>query len=66
LARASVSRLAADGGLTVVGETGSSGKTSTNDLKAAVLAPLGTVVGGALARWGGGRGAARRLPPLAD
>ncbi|MFG3621079.1 UDP-N-acetylmuramoyl-tripeptide--D-alanyl-D-alanine ligase [Nocardia sp. NPDC047654] len=44
LARASVSRLAAEGGLTVVGVTGSSGKTSTKDLLAAVLAPLGTVV----------------------
>lgn len=43
LARASVSRLA-DGGLTVVGVTGSSGKTSTKDLLAAVLAPLGPVV----------------------
>ncbi|WP_327114519.1 UDP-N-acetylmuramoyl-tripeptide--D-alanyl-D-alanine ligase [Nocardia sp. NBC_01730] len=44
LARASVSRLVADGGLTVVGVTGSSGKTSTKDLLAAVLAPLGPVV----------------------
>lgn len=43
LARASVQRLAA-GGLTVVGVTGSSGKTSTKDLLAAVLAPLGPVV----------------------
>ncbi|MGX9792204.1 UDP-N-acetylmuramoyl-tripeptide--D-alanyl-D-alanine ligase [Mycobacterium sp. MMS18-G62] len=32
------------GGLTVVGVTGSSGKTSTKDLLAAVLAPLGQVV----------------------
>ncbi|MGE0214356.1 UDP-N-acetylmuramoyl-tripeptide--D-alanyl-D-alanine ligase [Mycolicibacterium sp.] len=32
------------GGLTVVGITGSSGKTSTKDLIAAVLAPLGEVV----------------------
>jgi UDP-N-acetylmuramoyl-tripeptide--D-alanyl-D-alanine ligase len=32
------------GGLRVVGITGSSGKTSTKDLLAAVLAPLGTVV----------------------
>jgi UDP-N-acetylmuramoyl-tripeptide--D-alanyl-D-alanine ligase len=32
------------GGLTIVGITGSSGKTSTKDLLAAVLAPLGTVV----------------------
>ncbi|MRH92544.1 UDP-N-acetylmuramoyl-tripeptide--D-alanyl-D-alanine ligase [Nocardia sp. SYP-A9097] len=44
LARASVDRLAATGGLTVVGVTGSSGKTSTKDLLAAVLAPLGEVV----------------------
>lgn len=34
----------ADGALTVVGVTGSSGKTSTKDLIAAVLAPLGPVV----------------------
>jgi UDP-N-acetylmuramoyl-tripeptide--D-alanyl-D-alanine ligase len=32
------------GGLTVIGVTGSSGKTSTKDLLAAVLAPLGAVV----------------------
>ncbi|MGD9620920.1 MAG: UDP-N-acetylmuramoyl-tripeptide--D-alanyl-D-alanine ligase [Mycolicibacterium sp.] len=32
------------GGLTVIGLTGSSGKTSTKDLIAAVLAPLGEVV----------------------
>ncbi len=32
------------GGLTIVGITGSSGKTSTKDLLAAVLAPLGTVI----------------------
>ncbi|MFE6864386.1 UDP-N-acetylmuramoyl-tripeptide--D-alanyl-D-alanine ligase [Nocardia sp. NPDC057668] len=44
LARASVDRLVAAGGLTVVGVTGSSGKTSTKDLLAAVLAPLGAVV----------------------
>lgn len=44
LARASVERLSAAGGLTVVGVTGSSGKTSTKDLLAAVLAPLGPVV----------------------
>lgn len=44
LARESVSRLVAAGGLTVIGVTGSSGKTSTKDLLAAVLAPLGAVV----------------------
>ncbi|UFS99464.1 UDP-N-acetylmuramoyl-tripeptide--D-alanyl-D-alanine ligase [Nocardia huaxiensis] len=44
LARVSVDRLVAAGGLTVVGVTGSSGKTSTKDLLAAVLAPLGEVV----------------------
>ncbi|WP_459545271.1 UDP-N-acetylmuramoyl-tripeptide--D-alanyl-D-alanine ligase [Nocardia sp. X0981] len=44
LARESVSRLVAAGGLTVVGVTGSSGKTSTKDLLAAVLTPLGPVV----------------------
>jgi UDP-N-acetylmuramoyl-tripeptide--D-alanyl-D-alanine ligase len=33
-----------DGGLTIIGITGSSGKTSTKDLLAAVLAPLGEVV----------------------
>ncbi|MBF6439183.1 UDP-N-acetylmuramoyl-tripeptide--D-alanyl-D-alanine ligase [Nocardia cyriacigeorgica] len=44
LARASVERLVAAGSLTVVGVTGSSGKTSTKDLLAAVLAPLGPVV----------------------
>lgn len=43
LARASVDKLAGSG-LTVVGVTGSSGKTSTKDLLAAVLAPLGPVV----------------------
>ncbi|MFG1797984.1 UDP-N-acetylmuramoyl-tripeptide--D-alanyl-D-alanine ligase [Nocardia sp. NPDC049149] len=44
LARVSVERLTAAGTLTVIGVTGSSGKTSTKDLLAAVLAPLGTVV----------------------
>ncbi|MDY6870387.1 MAG: UDP-N-acetylmuramoyl-tripeptide--D-alanyl-D-alanine ligase [Actinomycetota bacterium] len=33
-----------DGGLRIVGITGSSGKTSTKDLVAAVLAPLGEVI----------------------
>ena len=48
---AALARLAAavaaelvDGGLTIGGITGSSGKTSTKDLLAAVLAPLGEVV----------------------
>ncbi|NIL74492.1 UDP-N-acetylmuramoyl-tripeptide--D-alanyl-D-alanine ligase [Rhodococcus kyotonensis] len=44
LARASVMELSAKTGLTVVGVTGSSGKTSTKDLLASVLAPLGSVV----------------------
>ncbi|MGX1774606.1 UDP-N-acetylmuramoyl-tripeptide--D-alanyl-D-alanine ligase [Nocardia brasiliensis] len=44
LARASVQRLTAAGSLTVIGVTGSSGKTSTKDLLAAVLVPLGPVV----------------------
>ncbi|MFC4602148.1 UDP-N-acetylmuramoyl-tripeptide--D-alanyl-D-alanine ligase [Rhodococcus kronopolitis] len=43
LARAGTDELTA-AGLTVVGVTGSSGKTSTKDLLAAVLAPLGPVV----------------------
>jgi UDP-N-acetylmuramoyl-tripeptide--D-alanyl-D-alanine ligase len=43
LAAAVAADLAADG-LTIVGITGSSGKTSTKDLVAAVLAPLGEVV----------------------
>src|SRR5947209_3055041 len=43
LAKAVAAELVA-GGLTIVGITGSSGKTSTKDLLAAVLAPLGEVV----------------------
>lgn len=41
---AAVAAELAEGGLTIVGITGSSGKTSTKDLVAAVLAPLGEVV----------------------
>jgi len=43
LAEAVAAELAA-GGLTIIGITGSSGKTSTKDLVAAVLQPLGEVV----------------------
>lgn len=43
LARAVADRLVA-GGLRIIGVTGSSGKTSTKDLLAAVLAPLGEVI----------------------
>src|SRR6185312_15871042 len=43
LAKAVAAELVA-GGLTIVGITGSSGKTSTKDLVAAVLDPLGEVV----------------------
>ncbi|KGI68755.1 UDP-N-acetylmuramoyl-tripeptide--D-alanyl-D-alanine ligase [Mycolicibacterium rufum] len=43
LAAAVAAELVADG-LTIVGITGSSGKTSTKDLIAAVLAPLGEVI----------------------
>lgn len=43
LARVVADRLAA-GGLRIIGVTGSSGKTSTKDLLAAVLAPLGEVI----------------------
>ncbi len=43
LARTVVDTLT-DAGLTVVGVTGSAGKTSTKDMIAAVLAPLGEVV----------------------
>ncbi|TFV60606.1 UDP-N-acetylmuramoyl-tripeptide--D-alanyl-D-alanine ligase [Mycobacterium sp. PS03-16] len=41
---AAVAAELAEGGLRIVGITGSSGKTSTKDLVAAVLAPLGEVV----------------------
>jgi UDP-N-acetylmuramoyl-tripeptide--D-alanyl-D-alanine ligase len=41
---AEVARRLVAGGLTIVGVTGSSGKTSTKDLLAAVLTPLGQVV----------------------
>jgi len=44
LARAVLDRRAAAGGLRVVGITGSSGKTGTKDLLAALLAPLGETV----------------------
>lgn len=43
LARAVAAELVA-GGLTIIGITGSSGKTSTKDLVAAVLEPLGEVI----------------------
>lgn len=43
LAKAVAAELVADG-LTIIGITGSSGKTSTKDLVAAVLQPLGVVV----------------------
>ena len=44
LARAAVGALVADHGLTVVGITGSSGKTSTKDLVGSVLSAAGTTV----------------------
>lgn len=72
LATAVAAQLVA-GGLTIIGITGSSGKTSTKDLMAAVLAPLG---GGGPARIvqqragspvdGAARDAAHRLPDFGD
>ncbi|RVW05646.1 UDP-N-acetylmuramoyl-tripeptide--D-alanyl-D-alanine ligase [Rhodococcus xishaensis] len=44
LARVSTDAIVEGTGMTVVGVTGSSGKTSTKDLLAAVLAPLGSVI----------------------
>ena len=44
LARATVDGLTADGGLTVVGVTGSAGKTSTKDMMATVLRAAGPTV----------------------
>ncbi|BBY76686.1 UDP-N-acetylmuramoyl-tripeptide--D-alanyl-D-alanine ligase [Mycolicibacterium parafortuitum] len=41
---AAVAAKLVEGGLTIIGITGSSGKTSTKDLIAAVLAPLGEVI----------------------
>ncbi|AEJ47185.1 hypothetical protein CCDC5079_1995 [Mycobacterium tuberculosis CCDC5079] len=73
LATAVAAQLVA-GGLTIIGITGSSGKTSTKDLMAAVLAPLGEVVApprivqqrAGSPVDGAARDAAHRLPDFGD